>query len=168
MVLIARCEDNGDVAIVFRGRSWLVQAEKVSESVDCACGAVASEDNYIVRVCCIDCFDDNLSGIIAEMCRLISRDGCLSVCVTVQREHCLCHVVLNALDAPATGCPVSVDDRLVTVWTGEFVIVADDAVSEAICFTLCLNVWSVHDWYDVSHDEGEKAGQGLVDEDGVD
>jgi hypothetical protein len=156
------------VAVVSHGLSCLVQAEKVSESVDSACGAVASEDNYIVHVCCIDRFDNNLSGIIAEMCRLASRDGCLRVCVAVQREHCLCHVVLDAFDAPATRCPISVDDGLIAIWTGELVIVADDAVSEALCFALCLNVWSVHDWYNVSHDEGELAGRGLVEEDGVD
>jgi hypothetical protein len=150
------------VAVVPHGLSWLVQAEKVSESLDSACGAVASEDNYVICVCCIDCFDNNLSGVIAEMCRLASRDGCLSMRVSVQREHCLCHVVLNALDAPATCCPISVDDRLIAVWAGELVIVADDAVSEALCFALCLNVWSDHDWYNVSHDEregGARAGR---------
>ena len=143
------------MAVVSHWLSWLVQAEKVGESLDSACGAVASEDNNVVCVCCIDCFDDNLSGVIAEMCRLISRDGCLRVRVAVEREHRLCHVVLNALDAPATRCPISVDDGLVAVWTGELVIVADDAVSEAPCFALCLNVWSDHDWYNVSHDGRE-------------
>ena len=82
-MLVARCKDDRDVAVVFHGLSGLVQAEKVSESVDSACGAAASEDNYVVHVCCIDSFDDNLSGVIAEMGRLISRDGCLSVRVAV-------------------------------------------------------------------------------------
>jgi hypothetical protein len=166
VMLVARCEDDWDVAVVFHGLPWLVQAEEVSESVDSACRAVASEDNYIVRVCCIDCFDDNLSRVIAEVSGLVSRDGCLCVCVAVQRDHCLCHIILNASNASATRCPVSVDDGLIAIWTGELVIVADDALSEALCFALSFNVWRVHNWYNVSHDERD--GLGLVDEGAMD
>jgi hypothetical protein len=83
-MLVARCEDDRNVAVVSHGLSWLVQAEKVTEFLDSACGAVASEDNYIVCVCCIDCFDNNLSGVIAEMCRLASREDVL-VCVLPYR-----------------------------------------------------------------------------------
>ncbi|MNC32602.1 hypothetical protein D3C75_809640 [compost metagenome] len=107
-----------DAHIIFPQPFRKFQAHQPLQLIDCAGGAVAAEEQGILRSG-IHMVPDNLPGFVIGQCH--GQSGCVRFRMRVAdiRPEAVLNFAFNGLIQPSAGCPVGIQQRLTAIGGGD-------------------------------------------------